>query len=274
MRIVFSAVKKEEQLKWLLDEGARSFLFSFEDKKVIKQVEFLSQFKDEKLLIFIDSGAFSIFNRGAKIDLNEYVHFIDRVKKIAYSGHEMYFFNMDVIPHIKGTKPTKQQIDTAAKKGIENWNFIKSKGHSTIHTFHQFEGIDILRQIIKECNDFNLVGISPANDQSLNSRNEWLKTVFAEIKDSVRTHCLGLTAKDSVEIFPCFSADSSSWINQSRYMEGFDYKKLIKMPHTDRTPETLFWYDYEGKAKQSLKYYLHLEKYITELWKLKGVNWQ
>lgn len=265
MRIVFSAVKKEEQLKWLLDEGARSFLFSFEDKKVIKQVEFLSQFKDLPIFIYIDSGAFSIFNRGAKIDLNEYVDFIGKVKKVAHPSHEMYFFNMDVIPHKKGTKPSKQQIDTAANKGIENWHFIKDKGHSTIHTFHQFESLDILRRIIKECNDFNLIGISPANDQSLPSRNEWLKMVFGEVKDTVRTHCLGLTAKDSIEAFPCFSADSSSWINQARYMEGFDYKNLIKMPHTYRTPETIFWYDYENKAKPALKYYIHLEKYITEL---------
>lgn len=275
MRIVFSAIKKNEQLDWVIEQGGRSFLFSFEDKKVINQIKYLSEkYAHLPLFLLSDSGAFSAWNSKKKINIDEYCEFIGKVKTIVPKNFEVHYFNLDVIPHIKGTKPTKEQLDTAPKKGIENWHYIKSKGHSTVNTYHHGEPIEILRRIIKECNDNNLVGVSPANDFSVEQRNQFLKETFAEIKDTVRTHCLGLTAKESMETFPVFSADSSSWLNMGKYMEGFNYKQLIKMPHLNRAPETIFWYEEKGMAKPSFKYFLHLEKYITELWNLKGVKWK
>lgn len=272
MKIIFSAVKKNELLDFLLENGARSYLFSYEDKKVIKQIQYLNEFKKEKLLILIDSGAFSAWNRGLKIDINHYCDFISKVKALN-SPHEIYFINLDVIPHVKGTKPTPEQIEVACKKGIENWHYIKSKGHSTIHTFHQFDGWDYLKQIIAECNDHNYIGISPANDQSLKSRDKWLAEVFSIVKDTVRTHCLGLTAKDSLEKFPVFSADSSSWINVGRFGELFDWLTLEKIPKKDLTKYNLLWYAPEGDFNEAFKYYINLEKHATKLWAQKGVKW-
>jgi hypothetical protein len=78
MRIIFSAVKKNELLDWLVAHGATSYLFSYEDKKVINQVENLSTYTHKKFLILIDSGAFSAWNRGLKIDIDHYVEFIDK----------------------------------------------------------------------------------------------------------------------------------------------------------------------------------------------------
>jgi len=272
MRIIFSAVKKNELLDWLVAHGATSYLFSYEDKKVINQVEHLATYTHKKFLILIDSGAFSAWNRGLKIDIDHYVEFIDKVKKIN-TIHDIYFINLDVIPHIKGTKPTKTQIITACEKGIENYHYIKSKGHSTIHTFHQFEDLKYLDLITKECNDLNYIGISPANDQSVESRNKWLGEVFNQVKDTVRTHVLGLTAKDSLEKFPCYSADSSSWINVGRFGELFDYHELEKIPKKNLTRNNLLYYDPTTDFHEALQYYINLEKYITELWRSRGIEW-
>lgn len=272
MKVVFSAVKKNELLDWLVAHGATSFLFSYEDKKVIAQVEHLSTYKDEKFMILIDSGAFSAWNRGLKIDINHYIDFIEKVKKID-TIHDIYFINLDVIPHIKGTKPTKEQIVLACEKGIENYHYIKSKGHSTIHTFHQFEDFKYLDLIIKECNDLNYIGISPANDQSVESRNQWLASIYLHIKNSVRTHVLGLTAKESLEKYPCYSADSSSWINVGRFGELFDFHELEKIPKKKLDRNNLLYYDPQTDYHEALKYYINLEKYITKLWTSKGINW-
>lgn len=272
MKIVISAVKKNELLDWLVVQGATNFLFSYEDKKVFSQVEHLANYKDEKFMILIDSGAFSAWNRGLVINIDHYVQFIEKVKKID-TIHDIYFINLDVIPHKKGTTPTKVQIETACKKGIENYHYIKSKGHSTIHTFHQFEEFKYLDEIIKNCNDLNYIGISPANDQSVESRNEWLKTIYYHIKTDVRTHVLGLTAKDSLEQFPCYSADSSSWINVKRFGELFDYHDLVKEPKKNLTRNNLLYYDEKGDCYEALKYYLNLEKYITKIWTARGINW-
>jgi hypothetical protein len=272
MRIVFSAVKKNELLDWLVAHGATSFLFSYEDKKVINQVEHLATYRDEKFMILIDSGAFSAWNRGLQIDIDHYVEFIDKVKKID-TIHDIYFINLDVIPHIKGTTPTKEQIVRACEKGIENYHYIKSKGHSTIHTFHQFEDFKYLELIKKECNDLNYIGISPANDQSVESRNEWLGEVFYNIRNDVRTHVLGLTAKDSLERFPCYSADSSSWINVGRFGELFDYHELEKIPKKNMTRNNLLYYDPKTDYHEALLYYINLEKYIRKVWTSRGITW-
>lgn len=274
MRIVFSAIKKNEQLDWVIGAGARSFLFSFEDKKVVNQFKHLSEnYSHLPLFLFLDSGAFSTFNRGLKVNIDEYVDYIGRIKQVVSPNFEFYAFNLDVIPHIKGgPKPTLAQVQDAAKKGIDNWHYIKSKGHSTINVHHMYEGNDILERILNECNDQNLIGVSPANDASLPQRNEWLRGVFAYTKDKVRTHCLGLTAKDSLEVFPVFSADSSTWLNPSKYGELMIYDRLEKWPKKDLSKETVFYYDEEGKSKPAFKYFLHLEKYITELWEGKGVK--
>jgi hypothetical protein len=272
MKIIFSAVKKNEILDWLVTNGAKSFLFSYEDKKVFHQVEHLATYKEEKFLILIDSGAFSAWNRGLKIDIDHYVEFIEKVKKIQ-TIHNVYFINLDVIPHTKGTVPTKKQIEDACLKGIENYHYIKSKGHSTIHTFHQFEDFKYLERIIKECNDYNYIGISPANDQSVESRNEWLKKVFNLVKNDVRTHVLGLTAKESLEKFPCYSADSSSWINVGRFGELFDFNELEKIPKKNLDRNNLLYLDPHCDYQDAFKYYINLEKYITQLWKLRRIEW-
>ena len=272
MRLIFSAVKKNELLDWLIAHGAKSFLFSYEDKKVFQQVEHLATYTTEPFLILIDSGAFSAWNRGLKINIDHYIEFIEKIKKIA-TIHKIYFINLDVIPHVKGTKPTKEQIVIACEKGIENYHYIKSKGHSTLHTFHQFEDLKYLDMIVNECNDFNYIGISPANDQSLESRNKWLSDVFYRIKDKVRTHVLGLTAKDSLEKFPCYSADSSSWINVGRFGELFDFHELEKIPKKNLSHDNLLYYDPKVDYHEALKYYINLEKHATNLWKTRGINW-
>lgn len=272
MKIFFSAVKKNHELQFLVENGAKNFLFSFEDPKVIKNIEFLNDFANPEITIIVDSGAFSAFNRGAKIDIDKYCEFIGKVKELA--KNKVYFFNLDVIPHIKGTTPTKQQLETAASKGIENWKYIRNKGHATIHTYHQFEGKEILDRILNECNELNYIGISPANDQSLQSRNKWLSETFFLLRNTVRTHCLGLTAKESLEIFPVYSADSSSHLNVSRFGELFDYKRLIKEPKKDMNRHNIFYYDEKCTHEYSFKYYINLEKYVSSLWSKKGVTWE
>lgn len=272
MRIVFSAVKQNALLDQLYRLGSRSFLFSYEDKKVIEQVKHLNSYKDDKFLILIDSGAFSAWNRGLEIDIDEYVEFMEKVKEIG-THHELYFINLDVIPHKKGTTPTPEQIEAACQKGIENYNYIKSKGFSTIHTFHQFDDFKYLHQIMEQCNDNDYIGISPANDQSLESRIKWLKQVYSIVKDKTRTHMLGLTAIDALEQIPVYSADSSSWINIKRFGELFDFNRMEKIPKKSMDKNNIIYYDFEQTCEDTFKYYINLEKYITNLWNKKGIKW-
>lgn len=272
MRIVFSAVKKNDLLDKLYHLGSRSFLFSYEDKKVINQINYLNTFKNDKFLILIDSGAFSAWNRGLEIDIDEYIDFMKQVE-LLNTHHELYFINLDVIPHKKGTTPTPQQIESACLQGIENYKYIKSKGFDTIHTFHQFDDFKYLHHILEQCNGNNYIGISPANDQSLKSRINWLKQVYSIVRNKTRTHMLGLTAIDCLEQIPVYSADSSSWINIKRFGELFNFDELQKIPKRDMDANNIIYYDFEQTCEDTFKYYIRLEQYVTKLWTKKGVIW-
>lgn len=274
MKIYISAVKKNERIDVLYELGVRNFLFSYEDKKVINQIQYMADSLEQPCTILVDSGAFSAWNRGLVIDIDHYIEFIETVKGMA-THHTIYFIGLDVIPHEKGKgRPTLERVRASAMKGIENWHYIKSKGHATIQTYHQFEDTDILDIILKECNELNYIGISPANDQSVKSRNRWLEDVFYHIRDTTRTHVLGLTAHASMEKFPAYSADSSSWLNAVKFGELFNDRDISKPGRTQHLERNnIFYHDPKMEFFNSILYYMRLERYITKLWAQRGIKW-
>lgn len=272
MKMFFSAVQTDWLLDWLIDRGVTNFLFSYEDKAPLVRVKHLAKYTEKPLTILIDSGAFTAWNRNSEISVHEYMDFIEKVKSVK-CVHNIQFLNLDVIPHVKGTIATPEQIARACERGIKNYHYLKECGHTTIHTFHQFENFAYLDLIIKECNDLNYIGISPANDQSVECRTEWLKDVFYRIRTDVHTHILGLTAKEMLEQIPCYSADSSSWKNVQRFGDIFDYHNLEKTSKTNLSKYNCLYYNPNGEFYDALNYYINLEKHITSVWNSREIHW-
>lgn len=86
--------------------------------------------------------------------------------------------------------------------------------------FHQGEDFKWLDNML-EYTDENgkhipYIGISPANDQPVKYKREWLRHCFDMIAKSsnpnVKTHAFGMTSLDVLEDFPFTSADSTSWL--------------------------------------------------------------
>jgi hypothetical protein len=273
MKMIFSAASNNKWLDGLIELGATSFLFSFENKGVIKQVRYLStKYADRKFLILIDSGAFSVFNRGMKLDLDLYCQFIEKVKAVP-TPHEIYFINVDVIPQAKGTTPTAAEIERACEQGLENYMKLRSRGHNTLHTFHQFDDFKYLDIIRNECDTDHYICISPANDQSLESRTHWLREVTKQIKTTTRTHCLGLTAHKILEQLPVFSADSSTWRAGARYGVVFDWENFVMMKKQDLTTSNCIFYDPKNHCYDATRYHLNIETHLTRIWDERGVIW-
>lgn len=180
--------------------------------------------------VHIDSGAFSAWNKGASINIDEYIEFCKFIEK-KYPFNKYHIVNLDVIPGKPGVIPTKQQIEYSAEKGWENYEYMKSRGLNPIHIFHQHEDWSWLYKL-KDSSDY--IGISPDNSQSVPSRVSWLKQVFARIKGEVKTHGFACTGPSFMEVAPFYTTDSSSWLNSSRYghITVFDKKeKKIKHMH-------------------------------------------
>ena len=160
--------------------------------------------------LMLDSGAFSVWNRGETLDVNEYGRFLKANKKWIHTA-----VNLDVIPSRPGVKPTHDDVEKAAEESLHNLEVLEGDwGIKAMPVFHQGEDFKWLEAMIKA--GFDYVGISPANDVARASRREWLDKVFSYLCGDhpfprVRTHAFGLTSVGLLLRYPFHTVDSISW---------------------------------------------------------------
>lgn len=222
----------------LKELGATNFLLSFAvDAKDCKKMI------QEKNVI-IDSGAFSVWNKGGEINIDDYLSFCKELPR------DWVYINLDVIPK---TGSSKEDIEECCKKGYENYLYLSKHLKNVMPVYHYGDNIKWLHKFI-ESSDY--IGISPANDTHENVKREFLKEVFYITKDKIKTHGLGYSSVEGLKMFPFYSVDSISYksftINKSRFMVC---KQLA------------FYF------RQRIKVFLQLEKDMEALWKYRGIKW-
>lgn len=179
----------------------------------------------------LDSGAFSAWNRGAVINLQDYIAF-------CLDNHEMvdYIINLDVIPSSPFKKVIKGDRKDSTHQGWNNYRTMLNAGISKdklIHVFHQGEDMKWLKRMIKQ---IPYIGLSPANDKTTKQKRLWLDQCMNYIIDDqgnpvVKFHGFAVTTLKLVFRYPWTSVDSSSW-----QLRGGGYG-LIDVPEN---PKTLF----------------------------------
>jgi len=163
-----------------------------------------------KLNMMLDSGAFSCWRQGKKIDIDLYADFC-----LAREGVFCLPVNLDVIPGTPKRKASVLELEDCARQGFENWIYLRKRGVETLPVFHQGENFYWLQEYVKQ--GAETVGISPRNRNGVRSKISWLEHVFAFLSGdkgypSVRTHGFGLTAASALLRFPWSTADSVSWM--------------------------------------------------------------
>jgi len=240
MKYFFSSPGNSEAI--LNEYKVRNYLLSFAvDAKAAKK--FIGHD------IIIDSGAFSVWNKGGSIDINEYLKFCLK------QPQEWTFINLDVIPK---TGSSADDIEECCKKGFENFLFLKQHLKNVMPVYHYGDDIKWLHEYIKHA---DYIGISPANDTHESIKREFLTEVFNITKDRIKTHGLGYSSFKGLSMFPFYSVDSISW---KRYQIQIDTEKIGML---------------KCKALRFLeririKEFIELEKNITNIWKKRGVLWQ
>jgi hypothetical protein len=221
----------------LSELGATNFLLSFAvDAKDCKKMI-------EEESVIIDSGAFSVWNKGGSIDIDEYLNFCKTLPQ------SWTFINLDVIPK---TGSSAEDIEECCKQGYENYLYLKKHLKNVMPVYHYGDDIKWLHKFMETA---DYIGISPANDTHENVKREFLKQVFHVTKDKVKTHGLGYSSIDGVKLFPFYSIDSISYksfnINKDRYL-------VCKQLN--------FYF------RQSIKKFLKLEKDMQKYWEYKGIK--
>lgn len=165
----------------------------------------------------MDSGAFSAWNKGVQIDLDEYIKFC-----MSNLEHISYVVNLDVIPGRPGVKNLSADVrEKSAAEGYDNYYRMLEGGvpkEKLIHVFHQGENFKWLEKMVDE---IPYIGLSPANDRTTPEKSRWLDECMEFVTDEkgmpiVKFHGFAVTSLKLVWRYPWYSIDSTSWCTTSR----------------------------------------------------------
>ena len=171
--------------------------------------------KSDKSKLFIDSGAYTAYTKGIKIDVDDYIGYLNNL-----SDRVTIFAQLDTIPGEFRQEKTKEDRLNAPKLSWENYLYMRERlkePKKLIPIFHQGEDYKWLKNML-EWKDENgehipYIGISPAID--VPGIEDFLNTSFRIIAESsnpdVKTHAFGMTQLKMLELYPYTSADSTSW---------------------------------------------------------------
>lgn len=184
-------------------------------------------------LFMLDSGAFSVWNKGAEVDLDEYIRFCLKYDQCSY------FVALDKIPG-RPNNPrslTPEAIQHACQVSWDNYQKMLTSLpiEKVIPVFHMGDSWDWLERYL----DFGTpyIGISPANDKTTEQKMAWLREVIPRIfssdgKPLIKTHGFAVTSFRLMKAMQWFSVDSASWLKQATY--GTVYVPFPRQRHEYR----------------------------------------
>jgi len=185
-----------------IEERVNRILISFAEFNTRKALEsYISQF-DYPLDIFFDSGAFSAYSRGYRIDLEDYGRFL-----LENQHFFTVYANLDVIGDWRATWDNQQKLE--------------AMGLSPLPVFHYGEPWEYLEQLVRRYDYLALGGM--AGVRSKTKLVPWIAQCFCiirSIKPHCRVHGFALTSPFLLRLFPWYSVDSSSYA-ASRYGQIF-----------------------------------------------------
>ena len=248
--------------------GLRNRLLSFADIDTVKGAFSFwlnPAIKDKKL--FVDSGAFSAYSRGAVIDIKKYCEWLHLNK-----GQIEVYASLDVIGDWK--------------KSAVNTETIERAGLHPLPTFHYNSPLSELHRLLKTYDYIALGGLVPLSRRR-DELKRWLDICFTIVKKYFpkKIHLLGMTAQWVLERYPAYSCDSTAAIL------GGGMGRLMKFERGKLSGTT--WRDQIEVGKQldcsdklvsvgsahvnrriaNIKVMLAFEKHITDLWTKRGITW-
>jgi len=161
----------------------------------------------------LDSGAFTAWTQGEKINLEDYIRYIKKHKDIIDT-----YFNLDVIPGKPNKKRTYEMVQKSAARSYDNLQIMKKAGLNPIPVFHQGEDFEWLKKMRHEL----YIALGGLGGQSDTESIIWLDKCFDMLttEDGYPTHKvhgLGISSFDLLRRYPWFSCDSTAWAKTSAY---------------------------------------------------------
>lgn len=168
--------------------------------------------------VFADSGAFSAYNFGEKIDPSAYADWLHRYKHLFTT-----YANLDV----------KGDVDA----GLRNLHYLEDRGLEPLPVFHASEPWGVLADLIQDYRYIALGGVAGGSARG-DPLMRWLIKAFRMGEGKSVFHGFGMTQWSLITSFKWYSVDSSSWGQGFRFgaVPIFDERsgKFIKLKLGDR----------------------------------------
>ena len=159
-------------------------------------------FQDIPVDIFVDSGAYSAFSVGASVDPDEYATWVARWEK-----HITAAAGPDVIGDSKATDRETDRMLNAKKWSIPIL--------PTFHVGSDWKGLESWAERV----DYLALGGMVPHATKHKFLQAWLHKAFRIIDARARVHLFGMTNFRLMQMFPFYSADSSSWTSGVRFAQ-------------------------------------------------------
>lgn len=216
--------------------------------------------------LFLDSGAFSAFSAGKKIDLDEYIEYIKK-----YSTDITVYAGLDVIGDWKKTR--------------DNIEYMEDKGLHPLPTFHFNSPLDELRRMCKKYDYIALGGLVPLSMKK-DLMRKWLDICFSiiikegKLKGSmIKIHGFGVNSFWVWKRYPFYSVDATSWLTGGVFRRIIEFKRGGIVTHAKSNPKkTLLWLKTSKAHYHDLNIHNAIEykkaaDFVTDLWEKRGVVW-
>lgn len=161
--------------------------------------------------ILLDSGAFTAWNQGHEVTLDELAPvYWKYMEKYWGKVKDVFLINLDKIPGSPGRTPDAAEIEHCIQVSDQNYaQLCRLFGNRVLPVFHQGEPEDRLKHV---CDMGEYICVSPRNDLGEIHRVKWSREVHAKIPGNIKTHGLAATGVDMMTSVPWYSVDSATYI--------------------------------------------------------------
>ena len=169
--------------------------------------QYVDAMRAEGARIFLDSGAFSAYTLGVKLDIRDYVSYIKR--------------NADILRNEDGV--VMASVLDGIGDPLQTWRNqleMEELGFRPLPCFHAGEDERYLEHYVRNYEYITLGGMVGTSTKQLTI---WLDRMWNRYlvdgsgNPKIKVHGFGITAIPIMERYPWFSVDSSSWIQTAAF---------------------------------------------------------
>lgn len=182
-------------------------------------LDILKELPRDSFRLIVDSGAFTAWNIGKSITLDDYCRFLDRI-----------------IPAIQPDHVVQLDVFGEPEKTWENFLTMERRGYKVMPVFTRGDSVERLDEMYTKT-DYIMFGGIVIGGQNI----EYCKW-FNRVNKGRKAHWLGFTKTDFMKAWRPYSADASSWNGAMRFGGVVMYEgagNITKYSRSDFTPKNL-----------------------------------